>query len=388
MLIKNLNIYSNHTRSFFYGDIRIKDGMIEDVGAIHPEDGEEVADGGGAYAVPGLIDVHTHGIGGYDWCLCGEEAYERMALLYAQAGVTSVMPTLSSAPLEKMVGATERLNSFASKKGASIVGVHWEGRYLNPEKKGAHAPELIKPLDPAELDAKPLSDCVVSGRRLHISAAYELDVDGEFAKKAREIGATMGLAHTMATYAEAKKAEERGISSYTHLFNAMPPLHHRDGGCIAAAFEGDRYAEIICDGIHIAPEMIRFALRNLGIERLTLVSDSLDATGLPDGNYFSSGLPVTVKDGICRIASGALAGSTITLDRAVRNLMSFCGMPLTEAIIAATENPAKQIKAFDVCGSIDIGKRADLLFLQNGDSLDIRRVMFRGKFLSEEEICR
>jgi N-acetylglucosamine-6-phosphate deacetylase len=388
MLIKNLNIYSNDNRSFFYGDIRIKDGLIEDVGAIHPTDGETVTDGEGAYVVPGLIDVHTHGIGGYDWCLCGEEDYEKMALIYARAGVTSVLPTLSSAPLEKMVGATDKLNSFSSKEGASILGVHWEGRYLNPEKKGAHAPELIMPLDPAELDAKPLGDCVRSGRALHISAAYELDKDGGYAKKAREIGATMGLAHTMATYAEAKKAEERGISSYTHLFNAMPSLHHRDGGCIAAAFEGDRYAEIICDGIHIAPEMIRFSLRNLGIERLTLVSDSLDATGLPDGNYFSSGLPVTVKDGICRIASGALAGSTITLDKAVRNLMSFCGIPLTEAILAATENPAKQIKAFDMCGSIDVGKRADMLFLKNGVSLDICRVMIRGKFLSEEEICR
>lgn len=388
MLIKNLNIYSNDSRSFFKGDIRIRDGMIEDIGAVRPADGEELLDGEGAYVVPGLIDVHTHGIGGYDWCLCEKEDYEKMALLYAGSGVTSVMPTLSSAPLEKMVGATDRLNSFKSQKGASIAGVHWEGRYLNPEKKGAHAPELIKPLDPSELNAKPLSDCVASGRGLHISAAYELDEDGEFAKKARDIGATLGLAHTMATYKEAKKAEERGISSYTHLFNAMPPLHHRDGGCIAAAFEGDRYAEIICDGIHIAPEMIRFSLRALGIERLTLVSDSLDATGLPDGNYFSSGLPVTVKDGICRIASGALAGSTITLDRAVRNLMSFCGIPLTEAILAATENPARQIKAFDVCGSIDIGKRADMLFLQNGESLDIRRVMVRGKFLSEEEICQ
>jgi len=159
-------------------------------------------------------------------------------------------------------------------------------------------------------------------------------------------------------------------------------LHHRDGGCIAAAFEGNCFAELICDGIHISPEMVRLAHRNLGIGRLTLVSDSLDATGLPDGNYFSSGLPVTVKDGVCRIASGALAGSTITLDTAVRNLMRFCSIPLTEAIIAATENPAKQIGAFEECGSIDVGKRADMLFLKNGDELDIDRVMMRGEFIS------
>ena len=127
--------------------------------------------------------------------------------------------------------------------------------------------------------------------------------------------------------------------------------------------------------------MVRLAYRNLGIERMTLISDSLDATGLPDGNYFSSGLPVTVKDGICRIASGALAGSTITLDRAVRNLMSFCKIPLTEAIVAATENPAKQIGVFDECGSLEVGKRADMLFLNDGETLDIHRIMVRGEFI-------
>ena len=383
MLIKNLNIYSNTDRSFFHGDIRVQEGIIADLGDLEPKNGECVEDGKGAYVVPGLVDVHTHGIMGNDWCLCDGEDYAKLTTAYARAGVTSVMPTLSSAPIEKMKAATDRLNKYTVFEGANILGVHWEGRYLNMEKKGAHAPELIKALAPSELDAKELSEC----KRLHISAAYELDKDGEFLARAKKLGATMGLAHTMATYAEAKLAEERGISSYTHLFNAMPPLHHRDGGCIAAAFEGECYAEIICDGIHIAPEMIRLAYRNLGGNRLCLVSDSLDATGLPDGNYFSSGLPVTVKDGVCRIASGALAGSTITLDRAVRNLMSFCNIPLTEAIIAATENPAKQVGAFDVCGSIEIGKSADMLFLSDGESLDIRRIMIRGRYFSEEAGC-
>lgn len=355
--------------------MRLEDGIIVDIGELSSD---EAVDGKGAYVVPGLIDVHTHGILGNDWCLSDSDGYKKMAEAYAKSGVTTVMPTLSSAPYEKMVEATDRLNGFVPVSGAAnVAGVHWEGRYLNPEKKGAHNAELIKPLDPCELEAEPLREC----KHLHISAAYELDADGAFANKAKEIGATMGLAHTMANYAEAKTAEERGISSYTHLFNAMPPLHHRDGGAIAAAFEGDRYAELICDGIHISPEMVRLAYRNLGIERLTLISDSLDATGLPDGNYFSSGLPVTVKDGICRIASGALAGSTITLDRAVRNLMSFCKIPLTEAIIAATENPARQVGVFDICGSLDIGKRADMLFLKEGDNLDIDRIMVRGEFI-------
>lgn len=380
MVIKSLNIYSNKNRSFYSADIRIENGMIKDIGELTLAEGELFEDGGGAYVVPGLVDVHTHGIAGEDWCQSSESGFDKMAIAYAHAGVTSVMPTLSSAPYERMVEATDLINRFKSRTGAELLGVHWEGRYLNPEKKGAHADSLIMPPNAAELDAAPLRFC----KRLHISAAYELDADGSFSRKAKEMGATMGLAHTMATYSEAKAAEERGISSYTHLFNAMPPLHHRDGGAIAAAFEGDRYAELICDGIHVNPEMVRLALRNLGIERLSLVSDSLSATCLPDGDYFSSGLPVTVKDGICRTPTGALAGSTITLDMAVRNLMSFCRIPLTEAIISATETPARQVNVFDECGSIDVGKRADMLFLSSPDILDIKRVMVRGCYLSHK----
>ena len=378
MKIKNLYIYSNEKRSFFHADMKITDGRIVAIGDLMGHyDGFDV-DGNGAYVVPGLVDVHTHGIGGNDWGSATEEGYKKMLSEYARHGVTSVMSTISSAPLDNMLSAADRINCFENDGNrASVIGVHMEGRYLNPEKKGAHAPELIAPLTSEELNAPVLKKC----KRLHISAAYELDRDGEFSKKALEIGATLGLAHTMADYSEAKLAESRGVTSYTHLFNAMPPLHHRNGGCIAAAFEGDCFAEIICDGIHIAPEMVRLAYRSLGRSRFCLVSDSLDATGLPDGEYFSSGLPVTVKDGICRIASGALAGSTITLDTAVRNLMKFCSIPLTEAILCATENPARQMGAFGEIGSIEVGKRADMLFLKDGVSFDINRVMIGGKFV-------
>ncbi len=377
MLIKNLKVYSNTDRSFYEADILIDGGKIVKIGNEDVEC-DEMIDAKGAYAFPGLVDVHTHGIGGHDWCSYDVDGFHDMARKYAEKGITTVMPTLSSAPLERMLAATDLLNNFSSNEGeADICGVHWEGRFLNPEKKGAHAPELITPLVSDDIDDPILTSC----KRLHISAAYELDRDGSFAKKAKEIGATMGLAHTMASYNEAKTCEERGIVSYTHLYNAMPPLHHRDGGCIAAAFEGNAYAEIICDGIHISPEMVRLAYRNLGIERMSLVSDSLDATGLPDGNYFSSGLAVTVKDGICRIASGALAGSTITLDKAVRNLSRFCNIPITEAILAATENPARQIGAFDECGSLEAGKRANILIVRDLESFCIEIVIVGGRTL-------
>ena len=378
MLLKNAKLYQTQTRRFVPGDLLVEDGVIRAIGTIHAQTGE-VFDLAGACVVPGLVDVHTHGRAGYDFTACDSDALDVMAADYARHGVTSVMPTLASAPYEDMLASTERLCRFVpANDEAGFVGVHWEGRYLNPDKRGAHATTLLAPLDPAELDAPILRRCGA----LHISAALELDTDGAFAQKARSLGATLGLGHTAATYAQSKLAEGRGIVSYTHLFNAMPPLHHRDGGAVCAALEGDCFAELICDGIHIAPEMIRLAVRAKGVSRVTLISDSMEATGAPDGEYSIAGEPVTVKDGIARTHSGALAGSTLTLDRAVNNLMDFCGIPLTDAILAATASPARQMGIYDTVGSLEEGKQADLLVLRDGERLDIDRVMVRGHWLS------
>ena len=379
MLIKNARVYRNRMRAFMTGDILVTDGLIRKVGKIDAPD-EPCYDAGGAYVVPGLLDVHTHGRVGFDFVSASPWEYGTMAADYARNGVTTVMPTLATAPLPQMIGATDALNRFTPRAGeASFCGVHWEGRYMNPLKKGAHAEHLLAEPNASELKAEALSRC----RALHITAAFELDRDGSFAKTALALGATLGLGHTAATYAQAKQIEARGITSYTHLFNAMPSLHHRDGGAVCAALEGDAYCELICDGIHISPEMIRLAYRAKGPQGISLVSDSIEAAGCADGSYSIAGMPVTVKDGIARTADGVLAGSTLSMDRAVNNLMEFCRIPLTEAILCATEAPAKQMGVWGSCGSIEPGKRADLLFLQTDARLEIDRVMLRGEFLSE-----
>ena len=173
-------------------------------------------------------------------------------------------------------------------------------------------------------------------------------------------------------------AESRGVTAYTHLFNAMPPLHHRDGGAVAACLMGDAYAELICDGIHIAPEMVNLAY-SLKKDRLVLISDSMEATGAADGEYSIAGNPVTVKNGKALTHDGALAGSTLTLDKAVQNLMDFCHIPLSRAIICATQAPAKEMGIFDTCGSIAVGKRADIIFADMDEQrFNIRQVMLRG----------
>ncbi len=378
MLIKNALVYRNKAKSFERLDVKIIGQIIADIGQNLGDD-DECLDLEGMALVSGLVDVHTHGMAGVDFANASHKSLHEVAKAYAAHGVTSVMPTVASAPLEDMLAAIDLINDFSPECGeAYFCGVHLEGRYLNPLYRGAHDERYISALDWHELDSEILKKC----RHLQISAAYELDIDGSFASMAQKIGATLSLAHTAATYDQARKAEERGVVAYTHLFNAMSPLHHRDGGAACAALTGDKFAELICDGYHIAPQVIRLAYSMLTSERTVLITDSMEGTGCSDGEYFIAGSSVTLRGGKAITPEGVIAGSTLTLDVAVRNLMELCQIPLSEAIVCATENPARQIGAYDQIGSIDIGKRADILVLDSTDSLNIKKIMIGGNFIS------
>lgn len=378
MLICNAKIYDHAVKSFFDGDILVRDEKIAAVGAFErPSDENEYIDAHQRPVIPGLIDVHTHGRAGYDFVNTDADL-SKMAADYALHGITTVIPTLASAPLPDMIKAAEKINNFSPKDNESdLFGIHLEGRWLNPAKRGAHAPDMLAPLDARELENEVFRMC----RSLHISAAFELDTDGSFAKKALELGATLGLGHTAATYAQAKAAERAGVTAYTHLFNTMPPLHHRDGGPVCAAFDGNAFAELICDGIHVSPEMVRLAHRNLGSERLVLISDSMEAAGMPDGEYSIAGNPAFVKGGKALTPDGALAGSILSLDTALKNLMKFTGLSLAMALPCATQNPAREVGIFDTVGSITVGKQADILILSDEKNADVEQIILRGKLL-------
>ena len=377
-LIKNGLVYKNNERRFLPLDILINDGRISAIAERGALDGgdAEIIDADGMRLTAGLIDVHTHGIAGKDFLCADNGDLLRMSRAYLSHGVTTVMPTLASAPLEVMVEAASRINSFEACDGARFCGIHLEGRYLNPQKKGAHAIEFLSSLNAEELDLF----AELKLKALHVSAAFELDTDKSFLRKALSIGATAALGHTDATYRQAEEIERAGVTAYTHLYNAMPPIHHREGGAPTACLLGNAYAELICDGIHVCPEVVALTYK-VKRDRLTLISDSMEATDCPDGEYSIAGNPVTVKDKIARTHDGALAGSTLTLDRALENLMSFCNISLEDAIISATEAPAKEIGIFDDCGSLDVGKRADILFIDR-DSFKIRSVMQSGEMLA------
>lgn len=350
-------------------------GIIDDVvfdGGSRPYDRE--IDAEGMLLSPGLIDVHTHGRAGYDFNFADAEQMKYMAVSYLESGVTALMPTLASATPESLKISFATIKEAASHNGgADFVGTHLEGRYLNPRKRGAHCEELLAKPDAAEI-REMISEMLP---HVHVSAAYELDTDGSFAKAVRDGGATLGLAHTCASYKEAKEIEARGLTSYTHLMNAMPPLHHRDGGAVCAALTGGCFCELICDGIHINPEMVRLIYRLTGSERLVLITDSMEATGCPDGEYMIAGMAVTVKDSIALTHDGALAGSTLSLFDAVKNLADFCGIPITEALMCATATPAKMMRLYDERGTLEKGKIADILFI-DVENTEIRRLIHKG----------
>lgn len=371
-----LLIHANYLDEDFrlvQGDIEIEDGKILRVGKDLPRKEEDLAvDCAGSYTVvPGFVDVHIHGCAGADTCDATREALEAMAAFLLAHGVTSFCPTTMTTSRETIQAAllaAKDMMDHPMEGGARVVGVNMEGPFIAKERKGAQKEEDILPPDfPLFQRFYEESGGIV---RL-VDVAPEQPGGLEFVEKASQL-CTVSIAHTTADYGQAKAAFDKGVTHATHLFNAMSGLHHRKPGVVGAVFDDSRVrGELICDGFHIHPAVLRAAFRLLG-DRALIVSDSMRANGMPEGEAFDlGGQMVTVHQGKALLPDGTIAGSVTNLHQEIKNLVSF-GVPFEQAVKAATLLPARAIGLDGEIGSIAPGKRADLVVLD--ENLDIAAV--------------
>ena len=372
---------------FEHGDVVIEDGRIVAAGAAAAErsfaeelrDGEEVRviDAGGMYAIPGLIDIHSHGAVGHDFCEGTPEAFSAITRFEASRGVTAWCGTTMTYPEEKLAGIMEAAAAFAPADDcAALVGINMEGPFISPNKVGAQNPAYVQRAD-AGMFAR-LQEKSAGMIRL-VDIAPEEPGALEFIDAVAD-GVRVSVAHTCADYDQATQAFARGARHLTHLFNAMPGLHHRKPGVIPAAVEAGATAEIIADGVHIHPAMVRLAFSLFGCDNMILISDSMEATGLTDGEYSLGGQAVTVRGNRATLHDGTIAGSATDLASCLRVAAREMGVALEDAVTAATINPACALGIDSERGTLDAGKIADVVLLDR--DLNVERVFLRGKELA------
>jgi len=376
MIINNGNIFCDDG-IFRKCDIETRNGIIAAIGEklINNEGG--AVDATDCYVVPGIVDIHTHGAMGADFCDGTSEAIDTIAKHQLKNGITSFLGTTITLPEEQLVKICETAKPHVNNadktdtEKAVMRGVHLEGSFFSMERRGAHIPEyLVKPSLPMFdrlNEATGDNVCVVA-------VAPELPNALEFIKEASKIH-TVSLAHSAASYDEAYAGFSAGASHVTHLFNGMSPFSHRDPGLVGAAFDFGAYVELITDGIHIHPAVVRAVFKMFDEDKICLISDSMRACGLPDGQYDLGGQPVTVVGRKVTIADGTLAGSATNLTDCMRTAVEF-GVPFSKALKAATINPAKSAGIDKDIGSLTIGKRADILVLDK--DLNIKNIIFNG----------
>ena len=337
----------------------------------------EVVDLKGLLVIPGLIDVHFHGSVGYDMMDGTEESLDAIAKYQAKSGITAICPATMTMPEKDIVKACENVRDYKVKEyGADVVGIYMEGPFISPKKVGAQNPEYVhKP------DVDFFRRCnKASGNKIKIMAIAPEEEGALAAIKELSGEVLPSIAHTVTAYDVAKKAIANGAKHLTHLYNAMPGLAHRDPGPIAAAADAQWCeAEIICDGIHIHPSAVRAAFRMFGEDKMLLISDSMMAVGLEDGEYELGGQKVFVKNRVATLASGTIAGSATNLYDCMKTAHLKMGLPLETVVRCASYNPARSIKVLDDYGTIEEGKVASLLVIDR--ELNLKGVLLRGKWL-------
>lgn len=384
ILFKNAEVYLEN-EIVTNGYILVADGKIKEVGTLDTLQQHSIEDvtvielEEGTKIIPGFIDVHIHGAGGADTMDATSEALHTMAIHLPQEGTTSFLATTMTQSKEKIVQALRNAAQYVeqSNDGAEseVLGLHLEGPFINPGKKGAQPLEHI--VEPnIELFKEWQKE---AGNHIKlVTVAPEMPNGLEFIKYLSENGVTASIGHTDSTFLQVKHAVDAGATQVTHLYNGMRGLHHREPGTAGAALLFDELkVELISDGIHISPEMIQLAMNAKGTDGALLITDSMRAKCLKNGRYELGGQPVIVADGRASLEDGTLAGSTLKMIDSVRNMLQFTSLTLQEVIKLASVNPAKQVRVFDRKGSIEVGKDADIVILNS--QLDITMTICRGK---------
>jgi len=381
ILIQAASLYTEQ-EVFDCGDLLIENGIITAFGKtpIKVEEDVEIIDGTRLSVLPGFIDGHIHGAKGADTMDATKQALATIASVLPEEGTTSFLATTITQSYDQIAQALENIASYKGQSGeATLLGAHLEGPFIQKAKKGAQPEQYIVPGNIALFEHW---QQLAKGKIKTVTLAPECDEDG-LIPYLYEAGVNVSAGHTTANYEEMKSAVSKGVRQLTHLANAMSGIHHRDVGAVGAAFLLDALrVEVIADAVHLAPEMLEISFKQIGSNRLILITDAMRAKLFPDGTYDLGGQAVHVKETRATLADGTLAGSIVTMIDNVRNMMKIPGVTLTDVVKMTAINPAKQLNVFDRKGSIQIGKDADLVVID--DDLNIKYTICQGMIAYKE----
>ncbi|HEX7298650.1 MAG TPA: N-acetylglucosamine-6-phosphate deacetylase [Solirubrobacteraceae bacterium] len=359
------------------GWIRIAGERIEAVGTGEPAAGSAVQQLDGAWVVPGFVDVHVHGGAGAAYTTARVEDARRAAAFHRTRGTTSTIASVVTAPLDEMAAAVTTLAGLAAE--GVLEGIHLEGPWLNPTRRGAQSERDMRAPDPAELERLLAAG---DGAVRMVTVAPELPGGLDLVRHAAAAGLVAAIGHSDATAAQAEEAFAAGATHVTHLFNGLRPLHHREPGVAGAALAHPAVTcELICDGVHVHDGAVRLAARAAGAGRLLAITDAMAAAGMGDGTYRLGPMTVMVRGDVAELEDGSsLAGSVLTMDRAFARLVHDVGLPVEEAVAMTASTPARVLGLREV-GAIASGRRADLVVLD--EDLELRAVMAAGEWVPQ-----
>ncbi|MDT0463571.1 N-acetylglucosamine-6-phosphate deacetylase [Streptomyces gibsoniae] len=344
-----------------------------------PPDAETV-DVRGHWLVPGFVDLHNHGGGGASFSGTAEDILTAVRT-HRLHGTTTLVASTVTDDMDVLARQAGLLSELAEQ--GDIAGIHFEGPFISPCRKGAHSEKLLRDPEPAEV--RKLIDAA-RGRAKMVTLATELPGGIDSVRLLAEHGVIAAIGHTDATYEQTVEAVDAGATVATHLFNAMPPLGHRTPGPIAALLEDERITvELIDDGTHLHPASLQLAFHHAGAARVAFITDAMDAAGSGDGRYMLGPLEVEVTDGVARLVQGgSIAGSTLTLDRAFRRAVTVDRLPVQDVVAAISANPARLLGVYDRVGSLEPGKDADLVLLD--EEFALKGVMRRGAWVVDPQL--